>query len=49
MLAEHGIDVEVMDPTPWPLNPFAGWHSLYQSFDPYRALKILLFAAASIW
>jgi glycosyltransferase involved in cell wall biosynthesis len=42
MLAEYGIDVEVMDPTPRPLNPFAGWHSLYQSFDPYRALKIML-------
>lgn len=42
MLAERGINVELMDPTPWPLNPFAGSHSLYQSIDPYRSLKVLL-------
>jgi glycosyltransferase involved in cell wall biosynthesis len=42
MLSAEGIDVEVMDPTPRLLNPFAGRHSLYQSLDPWRALKILL-------
>ena len=42
LLSEQGIDVEIMDPTPWPLNPFAGSHSLYQSVDPCRALKVLL-------
>jgi glycosyltransferase involved in cell wall biosynthesis len=42
LLSEQGVDVEIMDPTPWPLNPFAGSHSLYQSVDPYRALKVLL-------
>ena len=41
-LSEQGIDIEIMDPTPLPLNPFAGRHSLYQSLDPYRALKVLL-------
>ena len=42
MLSAQGIDIEIMDPTPLPLNPFAGRHSLYQSLDPYRALKVLL-------
>lgn len=42
MMSGEGIKVEVMDPTPWPLNPFAGRHSLWQSIDPWRTLKILL-------
>lgn len=42
LLREQGIDVDVVDPNPWPLNPFAGRHPLYQSLDPCRALKVLL-------
>jgi glycosyltransferase involved in cell wall biosynthesis len=43
ILAQHGVDVDIMDPTPWPLNPLARWHSFYRSLDPYRALKVLLY------
>ena len=42
MLSEQGIDVDIIDPTPWPLNPFAGRHPFFQSLDPYRSLKVLL-------
>jgi glycosyltransferase involved in cell wall biosynthesis len=42
-LSQYGVDVETVHPTPWPLNPWAGQHSFYQSIDPYRALKTLLF------
>jgi hypothetical protein len=42
-LSQYGVDVEMVHPTPWPLNPWAGQHSFYQSIDPYRALKTLLF------
>ncbi len=40
-LSQCGVDIEMVDPTPWPLNPLAGRHSFYQSIDPYRALKTL--------
>lgn len=40
-LREHGIDVDVWEPSPWPLNPLAGRHSLLDSLDPYRSLKVL--------
>jgi glycosyltransferase involved in cell wall biosynthesis len=40
-LAHYGVDVDMVDPTPRPLNPMAGRHSFYQSIDPYRALKTL--------
>lgn len=43
MLAQHGVDVDIMDPTPWPLNPLARWHPFYRSLDAYRALKVLLY------
>ena len=42
LLSEQGIDVDIVDPNPWPLNPLAGRHPLYQSLDPWRSLKILL-------
>jgi hypothetical protein len=41
-LAAHGIDAEVADLSPWPLNPLRGRHSLLESLDPYRAVKVLL-------
>jgi glycosyltransferase involved in cell wall biosynthesis len=41
-LSRCGVDVEIADPTPWPLNPLSGRHSFYQSIDPYRAFKTLL-------
>jgi glycosyltransferase involved in cell wall biosynthesis len=41
-LRDHDIAAELMDPSPWPLNPLAGRHSLFQSLDPYRAFKALL-------
>ena len=41
-LAAHGVDVDLLDPTGFPLNPLAGKHPLLQSFDPYRTLTVLL-------
>lgn len=35
-LAAHGVDVDLLDPTGFPLNPLAGKHPLLQSFDLYR-------------
>jgi glycosyltransferase involved in cell wall biosynthesis len=41
-LGEKGIRVELLDPGPKPLNPFFGKGSLLQSFDPMRALRVLV-------
>ncbi len=41
-LAAHGVDVDLLDPTGFPLNPLAGKHPLLQSFDLYRTLTVLL-------
>jgi len=41
-LAANGIDVDLLDPTGFPLNPFAGKHPLLQSIDPFRSLVVVL-------
>lgn len=40
-LAALGIESEVIDPNPFPWNPFAGRNSLLDSLDPSRALRVL--------
>lgn len=42
-LAEHGIEVTILDPSPFPWNPFARRHPLLKGIDPLRALRVLLF------
>jgi glycosyltransferase involved in cell wall biosynthesis len=41
-LAADGVDVDMVDPTGFPLNPFAGKHPLLQSIDPVRSIAVLL-------
>ncbi len=41
-LAANGVDVDLLDPTGFPLNPFAGKHPLLQSIDPFRSIAVLL-------
>jgi glycosyltransferase involved in cell wall biosynthesis len=41
-LAGLGIDLDLLDPTGFPLNPFFGRHPLLQSIDLWRSLKVLL-------
>ncbi len=41
-LALQGIETHIIDPGRWPLNPFAGRSTLVQSWDPLRALGVLL-------
>jgi glycosyltransferase involved in cell wall biosynthesis len=41
-LAADGVDVDMLDPTGFPLNPFAGKHPLLQSIDPFRSIAVLL-------
>ncbi|HEV2677312.1 MAG TPA: glycosyltransferase family 4 protein [Aliidongia sp.] len=40
-LAAQGIDLVLLDPGERPWNPLAGGHSLMQSLDPLRALRVL--------
>lgn len=40
-MAAEGVDATIMDPAPWPLNPFHGRHPLYRGVDPARALQFL--------
>lgn len=42
LLAEqHGIDIELMDPGSFPLNPLANYHPVYQGLDVVRCAKVL--------
>ena len=41
-LAARGIDVVLLDPGRRPLNPLAGRGTLLESFDPIRALRLML-------
>jgi glycosyltransferase involved in cell wall biosynthesis len=41
LMAERGVDVELIDPNGWPWNPFRGQHSLFEGLDPSRALRVL--------
>lgn len=38
---DHGIEVTLIDPTGFPLNPLAGRHQVFAGLDPARALSIL--------
>jgi glycosyltransferase involved in cell wall biosynthesis len=40
-LADYGIDIEVVDPYPFPLNPFAHRGTLLAGTDFLRAIKVL--------
>ncbi len=37
----NGVAMEMIDPNPWPWNPFAGRHPLFMGIDPLRALRVL--------
>jgi glycosyltransferase involved in cell wall biosynthesis len=39
--SEHGIDVTLIDPNGFPMNPLAGRHQVFAGLDPARALSIL--------
>lgn len=39
-IRDFGIEPELVDPLPRPLNPFCGKHSLYSGIDPLRAIKL---------
>ena len=41
LLAQQGIAAEIMDPFSWPINPLAGRHSLLESLDLARSVKVL--------
>lgn len=43
LLAAEGFDVTILDPLPFPWNPFAHGHPLVRGIDPLRALRVLLF------
>jgi hypothetical protein len=38
---QYGIDCDLVDPYPWPWNPFARKHPLLQGLDPLRGLQTL--------
>jgi glycosyltransferase involved in cell wall biosynthesis len=38
---DHGIDVTLIDPGDFPINPLAGRHQVFAGLDPARALSIL--------
>jgi glycosyltransferase involved in cell wall biosynthesis len=44
LLAAEGIDLTTLDPTRRPYNIFAGRHPMLEGMDPWRALRVLLFA-----
>ncbi|MBC7905690.1 MAG: glycosyltransferase family 4 protein [Rhodospirillaceae bacterium] len=39
-IREFGIEPELVEPLPWPWNPFCNKHSLYSGIDPLRAVKL---------
>jgi glycosyltransferase involved in cell wall biosynthesis len=41
LLAEQGIGTKLIDPKPWPWNPFGRQHEIFQGLDPARALQVL--------
>lgn len=41
-MSEFGIDVDLWDPSEFPLNPLAARHSLYSGLDPVRTLRLLV-------
>jgi hypothetical protein len=43
LLSKEGIEITILDPLPFPLNPFAGRHPLVQGIDLLRTLRVLLY------
>ncbi len=42
LLLAHDIEVTIVDPGRWPINPFGNAHSLLRALDPWRAIRVLL-------
>jgi hypothetical protein len=43
LLVERGFSYRRIDINPWPWNPLANAHPIFQAIDPLRALRVLLF------
>ena len=41
LMAEAGVSVDIIDPYPWPANPFARSNQLYRGLDLVRAADVL--------
>ena len=41
LMAEAGVSVDIIDPYPWPANPFAHSNQLYRGLDLVRAADVL--------